>query len=336
MPDNSQPPVSPQLARHALAIVGGIALLAGGVLWLPRALSGGSSSPPAAPAASAPTTPAPAADLASPRAGDLTLAQPAGEILVGLTVRPGEPGPNDLLLYLVPLMGEDTAGPLEATLDVGGESLTAEECGTTCRQASAELGGGETISVTLTGMPEDMLGGTATFTLPELPAADGQELLARSTERMGQLDSVAIDETLAYGRGATEAAYQLQAPDRLLIDITGGGQTRIIGDTRYRRETADGPWESEPGPTTQTPTFTWDNFQPWVAPRIVGNQDVDGQPTTIVAFAGPPESLPVWFQLWIDSEGLVRRAAMHAQGHFMHHRYHSFDQPMDITPPPLS
>ena len=38
-----------------------------------------------------------------PSAGDLTMAGPAGSVLVGLSLSPGAPGPNHALVYLVPI-----------------------------------------------------------------------------------------------------------------------------------------------------------------------------------------------------------------------------------------
>src|SRR5207245_9286150 len=40
-----------------------------------------------------------------PQVGDLTLGGRAGTTLVGLTLSPGEPGRNDVLLYVLPLLG---------------------------------------------------------------------------------------------------------------------------------------------------------------------------------------------------------------------------------------
>ena len=41
----------------------------------------------------------------------------------------------------------------------------------------------------------------------------------------------------------------------------------------------------------------------------------------------------MWFKLCIDGDGLVRRAEMRAQGHFMDHRYFAFNEPVTIEPP---
>lgn len=38
----------------------------------------------------------------------------------------------------------------------------------------------------------------------------------------------------------------------------------------------------------------------------------------------------IWFRLWIDDEGLVRRAEVRAQGHVMDHTYSEFNSPIEI------
>jgi copper transport protein len=270
------------------------------------------------------------AGAALPKDDDLTLGQPAGQVLVGLTIRPARPGPNQLLVYLLPLQGEQAAARLPAALDLDGRTLIPQPCGPACRQATATLRGGETIRVVVGGQG----GGTASFRLPRLPAPDGGALLARAQRRMHTLRTVALDERLSWGAGATRARYQLEAPDHLRIVAAGGAETVIIGATRYSRDTPGKSWTVDHDfPVTPAPTYVWDYFAPPVAPRIIGSQPVGGHPTRIVAFFGRSDQVPVWFRLWVDQGGLVRRAQMLAQGHFMDHDYHGFDAPTAILPP---
>jgi hypothetical protein len=77
----------------------------------------------------------------------------------------------------------------------------------------------------------------------------------------------------------------------------------------------------------------WDYFTPPVAPRIIGSQSIGGNAARIVAFFGRSGEVPVWFRLWVDRSGLVRRGQMLAQGHFMDHDYQRFDAPTAILPP---
>jgi copper transport protein len=273
----------------------------------------------------------PAEDAAAlPKAGDLTLAQPAGQVLVGLTIRPARPGPNQLLLYLLPLQGEQAAARVPAALELAGRTITPQPCGPACRQATVTLRGGEPVRVVVGGPG----GGTASFRLPPLPAPDGGGLLAAAQRRMHALRTVSLRERLSWGVGATRARYQLQAPNHLRILTAGGAETVIIGETRYSRDTPGTPWKVEHDfPITPAPAYVWDYFTPAVAPRIVGRQRLGGHPTRIVAFFGRSGQVPVWFRLWVDQGGLVRHAQMLAQGHFMDHDYHGFDAPTAILPP---
>jgi hypothetical protein len=68
--------------------------------------------------------------------------------------------------------------------------------------------------------------------------------------------------------------------------------------------------------------------------HILGADNVDGSDTLVVAFF---ENLgvnsPFWFRLWVDADGLVHRAEMRGQGHFMDEHYTDFDAPFTIQPP---
>lgn len=109
----------------------------------------------------------------------------------------------------------------------------------------------------------------------------------------------------------------------------------VIGSTRYLRSSPDAPWERQTGgPGLSVPSLIWDYFEPFVGPRVIRQARVEGIDTTVVSFFGGAErGTPVWFRLWIDDDGLVRRAEMRAQGHFMDHRFHGFDAPITIRPP---
>jgi len=268
-----------------------------------------------------------------PGSGDLTLGDHAGQVLVGLTLRPGVPGPNTLLLFLLPLDGEEAATGLAAEVAVDGRPLTIRQCGSTCRRAMVDLEGGERVDVEVAGP----IGGSAVFHLPELPAVGGGRVLERMLDRMHRLTSYRLEETLATGLTVVRATYTALAPDRMRIEVrqeSGGSDTVWIGSVRYVRDLPDGDWSRrEGGPPPRVPSFIWDFFRPLRDARIVGSEVVEGHPTRIVAFFGESGATPIWFRLWIDDTGLVHRAAMRAQGHFMDHRYSGFDSPVRIEPP---
>lgn len=274
----------------------------------------------------------PAIGFALPREGDLTIAAEAGDTLVGLTVRPGIPGRNQILVFVLPPAGEVAAPTLPVELSVGGRAVRVESCGSTCRSAEADLQGGERVEVRVEGSE----GGAAAFRLPDLPAADGSELLARMRARMRELRALRIEETLGPTRPPVRAEYALQAPDRLRQVVDGGGAMIWIGTRRYLKDVPGTPWrEQDTGFALPVPSFVWDppGVPRAVAPRLLGAATVDGVNAEILSFFGDTGSIPIWFRLWVDGEGLVRRAEMHAQGHFMQHRYSDFDVELGIEPP---
>ncbi|MGH2579445.1 MAG: copper resistance CopC/CopD family protein [Actinomycetota bacterium] len=281
-----------------------------------------------------PATPA-AIESALPKAGDLTLGGDAGQVLVGLALRPGTPGPNQAFVYLLPLDGEDAASRLRAELTVEGRTLTLQRCGPTCRRAEVDLQGGERVDVHVDGPT----GGTASFLLPKLPASDGSAILQQMMTRIHELETYRLDETLSSGLAVVRARYAFQAPDSFESAVTapsGGSRTVWIGGTRYLRQ-GNGPWQIEKGgPPPRVPSFTWDFFRPFIDARILGRGIVEGVHTQIVAFFGDSGGTPVWFRLWIDADGLVRRAHMRAQGHFMDHRYYDFGSRFRIEPPQVN
>jgi copper transport protein len=267
-----------------------------------------------------------------PSATALTLGGHAGPVLVGLSVDPGVPGPNAITLFLLSLEGESAAARIPAQIDIDGERVALTQCGATCREAVADLAGGERIAVRIPGDG----GGTAIFDLPDLPTSDAGDVVDRMMTRMHALRTYRLEETLSSGGPSVVSRYAFQRPDRAESSTeTSEGTTHVVwvGTTQYLR-TPGNDWSvSKGGPGQEVPSFIWDYFQPFRDVREVGKERVDGVTTSVMAFFGGSETTPVWFKLWIDGGGLVRRAEMRAQGHFMDHRYFAFNEPVTIEPP---
>jgi len=275
-----------------------------------------------------------AAEVSPIPAGEgLTLGSHAGPVLVGLTLQPGRPGPNELTIYVLGLDGPEATAALPVRATVGGASAALSHCGDTCRAGEANLRGGEVVAVDVGASPDTR----ATFRLPAMPAASGEELLRQTIGAMGALSSYRLQEDLTSGLGTTvHATYAFTAPNSFESDVEQQDstfRTVWIDDTRYTRE-GNGPWKVERGaPAVPVPTYIWDSFRPYQDVRILGRASVDGVRTTVIAFAGGDSDLPVWFRLWVDASGLVHRAEMRAPGHFMDHRYFDYDAPITIEPP---
>ena len=96
----------------------------------------------------------------------------------------------------------------------------------------------------------------------------------------------------------------------------------------------DQPWQAATNlPINNVPSFVWDYFEPLVNTHIVGEDNIDGVPTTIVAAFGNRSGTALWFRFWLDSLGRVLQVHMDAPGHFMTDRYVTFNEPIEIVAP---
>ena len=266
--------------------------------------------------------------LSVPQPADFTLGGNAGSFLIGLSVRPARPGLNLLLIYMLPLRGEAAAAKAVIRLGIDGRAIAGRRCGPTCYDASAALVGGETVQAAVTADG----GGTATFQIPDLPAADGSQLLQMATGRMDALHAFQITEILGPARVPLRTDYELEAPDRLHYTLATGAETIFVSGTRYSRDGPSDPWKAESTAPVKVPTLIWEQ-ETNQGGRLDGSDTIDGVQTEIVTFSEELDGGPIWFRLWIDPQGLVRRAEMRAPGHFMDHHYFDFDGPISITVP---
>ena len=300
----------------ALAVIAAAALLAS--FPVPsRALAAGSGQP--------------GANAGLPHGTQLTLADHAGEVLVGVTVTPAQPGLNQLTVYVLPWDGAAAAAALDVRVAVDQTATGLQGCGDTCRLATVRLIGHERLTVLVGGAT----GGAARFQIPSLPSRDASSLVQAGLSRMRALHSYTMHETLTGGGATTVTSeYTAIAPDRLAWTENNGAETIAIGSKRYSRQQAGAPWVLETGSLViPEPSFIWDAFHPYLGERAIGSETIDATPTTIVALFASSPGTPVWFRLWIDATGLVHRVDMRAQGHFMDQTFHDYDAPLAITPP---
>ncbi|GEM_PF-527646 len=266
---------------------------------------------------------------AVPQAGDLSLAGVAADTLVGLTLRPGQPGNNRLLVYILPKDGQKAAGAASVALSIDGRTVPLRQCAPTCRLGDAQLAGGEQVRVQVGEDPD----AAAEFQVPVLPAVDGTQLLGRVQARMGQLKSVRIDEMVGPGNPGLKTSYLEQAPDRLSAQTASGEQLMSIGLMRFNRPSPDQPWVTDAATEAlKMPSFMWDAL-PAQSVYLTGRDVVDGTGTQALSFVELDGLTPSWFRLSVRPDGLVLQAQMQAAQHFMADRYSGFDEPLDIQPP---
>jgi hypothetical protein len=177
-------------------------------------------------------------------------------------------------------------------------------------------------------------GGRAAFTIPSLPAPSGDSLLAKVDTAMNALTAYQYNEVLNPGTENIRGSYSLVAPDRMTWTIKNTGGTVIyIGTTQYVQNGPGQPWQRQPSPAATVPYFVWDHSRPLTNAHVIGEQVLDGIPTTMVGSFGNARSTPIWFTFWIDASGRVRQVVMDAPGHFMTDTYTSYDKPVDIVAP---
>ncbi|HTE84736.1 MAG TPA: CopD family protein, partial [Dehalococcoidia bacterium] len=265
---------------------------------------------------------------ALPGPTDLTLAGRTLLTLVGLTLRPATPGPNTVWLYFQPISG-GSARNFDVTATLQSRPLPMNVCGSDCRSAQAELGGGEMLTIQVAGGGG---AGTAVFHLPQLPAPDASALLAAANTRMHGLGALLIDELLGPAEVPLKSHYQMQAPDRMRLKASNGFESVIVGTKEFTRIPGAVAWETVQIAPLRVPYFIWDSWLP-LAAHIVGRATVDGITTQVVAFFESSSSGPLWFQVWIGSDGLIHQTSMTAEGHYMDHHYYDFNMPLDIQAP---
>jgi hypothetical protein len=168
-----------------------------------------------------------------------------------------------------------------------------------------------------------------------LPAPDGTGVLAEAFAAEERLTSARLHETLRsqVGSAPITADYQFRAPDSFTFAVNGTIEVDI-GALAYNQDQRSGPWSVH----NTGFAFGWPSpyfREVWAdatAARVVGTDVIDGVASHIVAFVRP--DLPAWFELWIgDSDGLVRREEMRAEGHLMEHDYSGFNTLTQIAAP---
>jgi len=276
-----------------------------------------------------------AADLSTgatqawPHEGDLTMAAGAGHTLVGLTLRPGRPGRNQVLLYLVPPSGEAAAQGLRAGISFAGVPVPLRACGSSCRTGSVDLNGAVSAHVDLLGAGR----GSADFAIPNLPVGDATATFQAAQSHVGGATSYADDEVFGPVEPSLHTQYQFEKPDRMHVRASLGSEEVWVGTSIYRRDGPSSAWRIEPtGTPLRVGEFIWDGGTP-LNVRKVGESGAGAAHLTEISFFELRDQTPLWFRVWIDDNQTVLRSEMRAQSHFMDDSYSQFGAAFRIAPP---
>jgi copper transport protein len=264
-----------------------------------------------------------------PRQGDLTMAVGARHTLVGLTLRPGRPGRNQVILYLVPPPGEAAAQGIQAKISFAGSAVPLTVCGSSCRTGVVDLNGPVSAHVDLSGSGR----GSIVLAIPKVPADDAAAMFQAARERMARLTSYADDEVFGPVEPPLGTKYQFEKPDRMHVRGSLGAEQVWVGSTIYRRDSPSAAWRIEPaGAPLRVGEFIWDGGTP-LNVRNVGESGSGAGHLTEISFFELRDQTPLWFRVWVDDNQMVARSEMRAQSHFMDDSYSQFDVAFKIVPP---
>ncbi len=278
-------------------------------------------------APSAAPAPAPAhPGFPAPPSGAVVFSRQLGSDALALGIVP-ERGRVLLQASVLGPQGSGVSG-LAVAFTVQGARRSATPCGPGCYRATLGTTGRPS-SVAL-----ELRGGPATRWQVALPATwpppDASALLARAGRVWRSLRSLSFRESLGSGTGrVVRSTWQLQAPDRLAYQVSGGWAAVVVGGRRWDRSPSGGRWVPSPQtPLTQPVPF-------WVSVRdahVLGTATVQGRPAWRVSFFDP--DTPAWFSVVLDRKTLrTLELRMITTAHFMHDVYGSFNATPAIRPP---
>ena len=302
------------MSRIAWITVAAVALV--GVIAIGALLARGDADTRASPPAGTTTS---TRGFTLPLAEDpsaLALAKHDGNLLVGIAAKPGGP------IEVAALRAETPLATDELSFELDGSAADASSCGSGCSRLDMSVLDGRPSELTVRVGPSEL-----GFALPARLPPSGEAQFARASKTMGGLRAYRFSEELTSGRDGVVTDYQVQAPNRLSLDVKGapGFRSVIIGRTRW--DYHDGSWErsSFPGLNVED-VLMWHRA---TNARVVGHQ-ANGV-TDLAAFGLEP--VPAWFRVSVEPSGRVVEAEMIAASHFMTHRYSDFNGPIQIKAP---
>ena len=266
----------------------------------------------------------------------LSIAAASGPFVVGLTILPPKPGEAEVRVDVVGVEPGDGLRNAHLSADSGGSPVDVqlgEACGLGCFAGKVTFPGNGTWRLRLD--IDSNRGPISMMETISLPASDGSAALARTLAAEESLRSAAMTERLSSSVGGPTyvTSFRFEAPDK--TEFTLKDSTTVFAGEQTFRRTGSGQWDKQ---TLGSPGFSWpagyyrEFWGAMAAPRIIGTDTVGGAPATMIAFVRP--DVPAWFRLWVrDSDGVVLREEMRAQGHLMDHAYTDLNGPISITVP---
>jgi hypothetical protein len=167
--------------------------------------------------------------------------------------------------------------------------------------------------------------GKANLTLPAADAPLAAALVRQTARAYRALRSLRIENVIASDPAQSVATtFTVQAPDRLVIDVHGGVQSRIVGTTRW--DLQNGSWVKSPIQRLALP----DPF--WAAGARAAYVE-SSSPRDIMATLVVPDG-PTFFRILVDRRThVVTRLWMITAAHFMHESHIDLNHAPPVRPP---
>jgi hypothetical protein len=271
------------------------------------------------------TVPTLEAGFPAPPRGAVVYSREMGGDALAVGIVPG----TDESIVQASVVGPDGAGRpgLAVRFTVQGQTVTARSCGAGCYRASvATESRPRTVDVVIEGDSTTRW----SIALPkQWPPRNAQALVASAEKVWRSLRSLSFEETLASGPSrVVTSSWRVQAPDRLTYRIVDGASAVVVGKRRWDKVPGR-PWKASPQFPVRQPVPTWVYV---TDAHVVRTTLARGRPVVVVTFFDP--KTPSWLTVVVDRETLrTLDVRMVATAHFMHDRFHSFNETRDIRPP---
>jgi hypothetical protein len=166
---------------------------------------------------------------------------------------------------------------------------------------------------------------SAALDLPAANAASAAALVRATARALHALHSLRILNVIASDpTHSVTTHFTVQAPDRLVIDVLGGIQSRVIGSQRW--DLQNGAWTERSTEPVRVPDAFWAQGALAAYVRRASPQTIEA---TLAVAQGP-----TFFRILVDRRThLVQRLWMVTAAHFMHERYVDFDAAPPVRPP---
>jgi len=171
----------------------------------------------------------------------------------------------------------------------------------------------------------------ASFALPRTWHVSAVATLRRTERTLRSASSVVYRDRLESVPGhAITTTWRVVAPDRLAYTVNNGTCAVVIGQSRWDRESAAGPWLRSPQERLDLPALPW-------GAHMRNVYLLDPPPALrgiAIRFSMFDPATPAWYDVLVDARShQIRSVQMVAPSHFMHDDYLGYGTASPIRRP---